>query len=45
LCIRFVAQPICTNSSNLLQIIQSCSSTMVPGADYSDIGFYCSYRL
>jgi len=44
LCIRFVAQPICTNS-NLRQIIQSCSSTMVPGTDYSDIGFYCSYRL
>jgi len=45
LCIQFVAQPICTNSSNLLQIVQSCSSTMVPGTDYSDIGFYCCYRL
>ena len=42
---HFVAQPICTNSSNLLQIIQSSSSIMVPGTEYSDIGFYCSYRL
>jgi len=42
--IHFVAQRMCTNSSNLLQIIQSCSSTMVPGTDYSDICF-CSYRL
>jgi len=43
--IHFVAQPTCTNSFNLLQIIQSCSSTMVPGTDYFDIGFYCCYCL
>jgi len=29
----------CTSSS------QSSSSTVVPGTDYFDIGFYCSYRL
>jgi len=29
----------------ILQIIQSCSSTMAPRTDYSDIGFYCRYRL
>ena len=45
LCIHIVAQPICINSSNVLQSIQSCSSSMVPGTDYSDIGFYSSYRL
>ena len=44
LCIHYVAQPTCTKSCNLLQIIQSCSSTMLPGTEYSDIGFYCSYR-
>jgi len=36
---------VCTNASDLLQIIQPYSSTMVPDTDYSDIGFYCSYRL
>jgi len=44
-CIYFVAQPIRTNFSNALQIIQTCSSTMVHDTEYSDIGLYCSYHL
>jgi len=35
----------CPTNMHSLQIIQLCSSSMVPGTDYSDIGFYSSYRL